>query len=204
MRRRPSGSDSEEGDSPVQNPLDAVEPDLDPHVRAEPKHSGEAVRWNNDGQRGAMQKTPSPHRLPKTQTQTRDWKPSGTATNAIDHELLGSEVFAQNSNKANLDGMADFQRWKKNRLPSVWATSLLTLATTLVSALIVYVIVQSFLTRQLDPKGCELSYMRPAFAKYSDFDTEHTRFASKYSLYLYREGGIDEDTRASHIEHTRG
>ena len=39
--------------------------------------------------------------------------------------------------------------------------------------------------------------MRPAFAKYSDFDTEHTRFASKYSLYLYREGGIDEDTMVS-------
>lgn len=40
-----------------------------------------------------------------------------------------------------------------------------------------------------------MSYMRPAFAKFPDFDTEHTRFASKYSLYLYREGGIDEDTR---------
>ncbi len=39
-----------------------------------------------------------------------------------------------------------------------------------------------------------MSMMRPAFAKFSDFDTEHTRFASKYSLYLYREGGIDEDT----------
>lgn len=39
--------------------------------------------------------------------------------------------------------------------------------------------------------------MRPAFAKFSDFDTEHTRFASKYSLYLYREGGIDEDTMVS-------
>jgi len=30
--------------------------------------------------------------------------------------------------------------------------------------------------------------MRPSFAKLSDFDTEHTRFASKYSVYLYREG----------------
>lgn len=42
-----------------------------------------------------------------------------------------------------------------------------------------------------------MSYMRPYFAKYSDFDTEHTRFATKYSLYLYREGGVDEDTRVS-------
>jgi len=30
--------------------------------------------------------------------------------------------------------------------------------------------------------------MRPSFAKLTDFDTEHTRFASKYSVYLYREG----------------
>jgi hypothetical protein len=37
--------------------------------------------------------------------------------------------------------------------------------------------------------------MRPSFAKLSDFDTEHTRFASKYSTYLYREGLIDEDTK---------
>ena len=43
--------------------------------------------------------------------------------------------------------------------------------------------------------------MRPAYAKFSDFDTEHTRFASKYSLYLYREGGVDEDTRASITNH---
>ena len=44
-----------------------------------------------------------------------------------------------------------------------------------------------------------MSYMRPAFTRFSDFDTEHTRFASKYSLYLYREGGVDEDTRVKGV-----
>lgn len=39
-----------------------------------------------------------------------------------------------------------------------------------------------------------MSFMAPMYAKLSGFDTEHTRFASKYSLYLYREGGVDEDT----------
>jgi glycosylphosphatidylinositol deacylase len=53
----------------------------------------------------------------------------------------------------------------------------------------------SFLTRQLDTKGCEMSYMRPAYIKFDSFDTEHTRFATKYSLYIYREGSIDEDVR---------
>ena len=44
-----------------------------------------------------------------------------------------------------------------------------------------------------------MSYMMPTFTRFSDFDTEHTRFASKYSLYLYRERGVDEDTRVKGI-----
>lgn len=39
-------------------------------------------------------------------------------------------------------------------------------------------------------------YSRPSYTHFADFDTEHTRFASKYSLYLYREGGFDEDPKA--------
>jgi hypothetical protein len=62
-------------------------------------------------------------------------------------------------------------------------------------------IIHSFSSRQLDAKGCRMSYMRPSFAKLSDFDTEHTRFASKYSVYLYREGMVDEDTKVwPHIQ----
>lgn len=34
--------------------------------------------------------------------------------------------------------------------------------------------------------------MSPTYIKLSGFDTEHTRFATKYSLYLYREEGVDE------------
>ncbi|KAF2456102.1 PGAP1-like protein-domain-containing protein [Lineolata rhizophorae] len=44
-----------------------------------------------------------------------------------------------------------------------------------------------------------MSYMRPGFVKFSDFDTEHTRFATKYSLHLYREGGIDEDVKVKGV-----
>jgi hypothetical protein len=81
------------------------------------------------------------------------------------------------------------------RLRNPWACSLYTLVTTLLGFAALFLMAQSFLTRQLDTKGCEMSYMRPIFHKFDDFDTEHTRFASKYSLYLYREGGIDEDSR---------
>ncbi|GKU02063.1 gpi inositol-deacylase [Fusarium langsethiae] len=52
-------------------------------------------------------------------------------------------------------------------------------------------ILQSLVTSQLDPKGCRMSYMRPSYVRFTEFDTEHTRFATKYSLYLYREQGIE-------------
>ncbi|KAF1949044.1 GPI inositol-deacylase-like protein [Byssothecium circinans] len=92
------------------------------------------------------------------------------------------------------DSMLDRdRRWARMRNP--WACSLYTVAATLLGFGALYLMAQSFLTRQLDTKGCEMSYMRPSFVKYDEFDTEHTRFATKYSLYLYREGMIDEDTR---------
>ena len=52
-------------------------------------------------------------------------------------------------------------------------------------------VAHSFLNLQRDPKGCRMSFMYPSYAKLSDFDTEHTRFATKYSLYLYREQKMD-------------
>ncbi|PHH55263.1 GPI inositol-deacylase [Ceratocystis fimbriata CBS 114723] len=61
---------------------------------------------------------------------------------------------------------------------------------------ILVTILYSTTTRQLDAKGCRMSFMRPGYFKFDDFDTEHTRFATKYSLYLYREGLIDDQNRA--------
>jgi hypothetical protein len=84
---------------------------------------------------------------------------------------------------------------RRSRLWSVWACSRYTLVATVLGSAFLLLMARSFMTRQLDTKGCEMSYMRPAFVTFDDFDTEHTRFATKYSLHLYREGGIDEDTR---------
>jgi hypothetical protein len=33
--------------------------------------------------------------------------------------------------------------------------------------------------------------MRPSFVKQDNFDSEMTKFAGKYTLYLYREKGVD-------------
>ena len=86
--------------------------------------------------------------------------------------------------------------WRRRpRLRSPWASSMLTLLSTVLAVTILCGCFYSSISRQIDPAGCHMSYMRQAYAKLDGFDTEHTRFASKYSLYLYREEGIDEDTR---------
>ncbi|KAF2161178.1 hypothetical protein M409DRAFT_70008 [Zasmidium cellare ATCC 36951] len=94
---------------------------------------------------------------------------------------------------------ADHLRQHAARLRSPWRCSFLTLATSVSAVILLFTIIHSFLNRQQDPKGCAMSYMMPRFNHFADFDTEHTRFASKYSLYLYREGGVDEDTRVKGI-----
>jgi GPI inositol-deacylase len=61
-------------------------------------------------------------------------------------------------------------------------------------------VAHSFLNLQRDPKGCKMSFMYPSYAKLSDFDTEHTRFATKYSLYLYREQKMDLSLEVDHFD----
>lgn len=80
-------------------------------------------------------------------------------------------------------------------VPSLWSMSILTLFIASLGVAVLLTILYSLVTRQLDPKGCRMSYMRPSYLRFSDFDTEHTRFATKYSLYLYREQGVDDANR---------
>lgn len=101
--------------------------------------------------------------------------------------------------KSRAEYVADHLRKHAERRRSPWRCSFLTLATSIGAIVILLTVVHSFLNRQQDPKGCAMSYMRPRFDRFPDFDTEHTRFASKYSLYLYREGGVDEDIRVKGI-----
>lgn len=126
-----------------------------------------------------------------------NWKPVESRNGSIDKKSIQSNdlsVIAMSPKEAHItDRMPESRRPKRLRSP--WSISLLTIITTGAALLILTSIVHSFLNRQLDNKGCRMSYMRPSFAKLSDFDTEHTRFASKYSVYLYREGMVDEDTK---------
>jgi glycosylphosphatidylinositol deacylase len=55
----------------------------------------------------------------------------------------------------------------------------------------IFVMLDSFQHHQRDVSGCQTSYMRPEYIKQTGFDSEMTRFAGKYGLYLYREKGVD-------------
>lgn len=102
----------------------------------------------------------------------------------------------------DVDRMSEPCNWRRSRTRSPWSCSLLTVTITTLAVVLLLSIVHAFLTRQLDSKGCDMCWSRPIYIKFSDFDTEHTRFASKYHLYLYREGGFDEDPKVRHCAAT--
>ena len=52
-------------------------------------------------------------------------------------------------------------------------------------------ILHAFMHRPLGADGCVVPMMTPTYLRMVGFDAEHTRFASKYNLFLYREEGID-------------
>ena len=108
------------------------------------------------------------------------------------------------SEPVEVDSMPGRRGWRHLRAKSPWSCTLLTLSFTVVAIVLLLSITHSFATRQLDPKGCQMYYSQPIYTRFADFDTEHTRFASKYSLYLYREGGFDEDPKARRPRNMRG
>jgi len=87
--------------------------------------------------------------------------------------------------------MEDTRNFRRPRLRSAWLCPLSTLGVTFLSALVLWTTIQSFRERQCDIKGCRMPQMSPVYIREKDFDTEHTRFASKYNLYLYREHNVD-------------
>ncbi|KAJ5908230.1 hypothetical protein N7495_000912 [Penicillium taxi] len=87
------------------------------------------------------------------------------------------------------------RRARQSRKQSPWSCSILTAFTTLAAVVFLISIVRSFATRQVGGDGCGVPMMSPTFIRMLEFDTEHTRFASKYNLFLYREEGVDPYTQ---------
>ncbi|KAK0844019.1 GPI inositol deacylase [Friedmanniomyces endolithicus] len=193
MRRRLSADDDANG---LGNNTAATAGNADATERVE--RSGGMMVMKEGGSRGVA-------RAHERKTSKEGGREHGSGEKAA----MWAQTLDSSAGKSGLDGgangreipetIAERHSSQRGKMRGPWACSLLTLATTACSIILLATIVRSYLTLQMDPKGCAMSYMRPAFAPFSDFDTEHTRFASKYSLYLYREGGVDEDTRVKGI-----
>jgi GPI inositol-deacylase len=187
MPRRPSASPIEDADeqaaaetfSSKEEGAITVQRPHTLHVDV-PAHAGE---WNKKLQ----SLEPSP-RARTSASWKRQLAAGPTPETATDKVLLAGEGKSP-------DSMADTRGALRCRVRSPWSCSLLTAITTATAVVFLLAIIHSAVTRQLDPQGCVMSRMSPTYIKLSGFDTEHTRFATKYSLYLYREEGVDEYSR---------
>jgi glycosylphosphatidylinositol deacylase len=212
MRRRSSGSAAEEegDDSGSNEEVNAAAEGAGGHskfddsklsqdsrnIQTTSRHSNTRHTSFELDRRKSIEKRPAAarSRIPSN----TNWKPAESRNGTLDKNRSDEPAVISVPSKEAIadDKMVDSrQSVRRSRLRSPWSCSLLTLVTTLIATLSLAAIIHSFVSRQLDTKGCRMSYMRPSFAKLSDFDTEHTRFASKYSVYLYREGMVDEDTK---------
>lgn len=209
MRTRSSGSGpEEEGDDSASNEenlsLDGAgvrskvedSKSISRKLQTSVKNTGARHSFHELDRRKSTDQRPSSARSRRPST---NWKPAESRNGHLEKNRSADSVLISVPSKEAItaDKMSEPRQNTRvrPRLRSPWSTSILTLVTTVIAMFSLGSIVHSFSNWQLDTKGCRMSYMRPSFAKLSDFDTEHTRFASKYSVYLYREGGVDEDTK---------
>lgn len=182
MRRRSSGSADEDD---IVDPVEAgsLHPD-DGETRKSFTSAKDNVSRHSDSlDRRKVEKTIAP-----AQTSANGSAAPGELTSVRKQLLLPSDHGGSK--------MPETRIRRRSRMQSPWSCSLLTVSTTIMSTILLLSTIHSFLTRQVDLKGCDMCYTREMiYFKFADFDTEHTRFASKYSLHLIREQGFDEDPK---------
>ncbi|KAI1357856.1 PGAP1-like protein-domain-containing protein [Xylaria arbuscula] len=179
MQRRSSGSSQDSADAPVKA------------SRARDNAISQNVSATNLEPRESPPPTSARNRIANGQL---NWQQSQSRSNASGNESGPSPRAAKTSGDINTDQdklPPPKLRNRQFRPKSPWAISIWTLLTSMVGIALLASIVYSSANLQCDRKGCRMSWMSPSFIHFSDFDTEHTRFASKYSLYLYREQGIE-------------
>lgn len=135
-----------------------------------------------------------------------DWNHAGTSNGNGNASAKSSTPSPPQSRSPTLPATSSGMGHPKQHLPArhrshgrrfgAWSISFFALVIGALGLLLLAGIVHSVLTRQQDAKGCRMSYMRPSYIHFREFDTEHTRFASKYSLHLYREQGLDDESKA--------
>ncbi|OTB03311.1 hypothetical protein M426DRAFT_12670 [Hypoxylon sp. CI-4A] len=191
MQRRSSGSSEDCADVPVKTSRPNGQTRLnDPTSSVRHSHdTRQSDRPQNAGTRSTSARS-------RRASNNINWRPShsrdgSTDKGAATSQLAPATLSPDYPSIGNERTASSKRRTRQPRLWSPWSISLLTLFTGIAGISLLLGVVYSSNTLHCDPKGCRMSWMSPSYAKFSDFDTEHTRFATKYSLYLYREQGFD-------------
>lgn len=175
MRRRPSGSTIEEEDESSKSD------------ESHTAHASDANEASTDNLSPVPRRSDSKGRR-KRGTKAAWQQDSPPKIAASEKELLELRI--------QRDSIMDAHNGRpRARLRNPWSFSVLAFLILSAAVALMLTVWRSFTTRQLDPKGGSMSYMASAFVRFPEFDTEHTSFATKYNLYLYREMGLDEDPR---------
>ena len=184
MHRRSSGSPAEE---------DADEPVLAVSRSPTEPSSGPNVLDLAEKSRPQAARTGTSFDLRRDASTPRSRNSSLWRTSSASHDSRSSSVMMPlASQRLPMEASPDAHlRFRPSRLRSPWPVSILTALTTLVASIFIFFIVRSFSERQIGGDGCGIPVMSPTFIRMVGFDTEHTRFASKYNLFLYREEGVD-------------
>jgi GPI inositol-deacylase len=181
-----------------QSPASSEDADADLDVRAAPATPPEADSLEDDATppRGRCR-----HDTPLSLSSARSRRSTNAnygRNGAADHHLLGAskEELAGRETTASASASRQLPRLCRGLHGSTWrgpwSITVRIFLAAVVGLTILATILNSLVTRQLDLGGCQVPRMGPTYRRFDDFDTEHTRFASKYSLYLYREHGIDD------------
>ncbi|CAG8895645.1 unnamed protein product [Penicillium egyptiacum] len=176
MHRRSSGSPVEDEDSSVSRTDDGTA--IDEKTRSQIARRGTSFDLRRDGSATPRSRNSSMWRTPSSQP-SNDTKPMPLGSPRLPMEPPAP----------------DGRRARQSRQRSPWSCSILTAFTTCVAVAFLVSIVSSFTGRQHGGDGCGVPMMSPTFIRMLEFDTEHTRFASKYNLFVYREEGVDPYTQ---------
>ncbi|KAI1095954.1 PGAP1-domain-containing protein [Rostrohypoxylon terebratum] len=202
MQRRSSGSSEDSADVPVKTSRPQGQSRLN-DANSSFRHSHDVRQSNHHHhQNSGTRSTSARSRRPSSNT---NWRPSHSRDGSTEKSPIATAAHlapATLSPDYPIDNERTLRsRWKNRQIQpwNPWATSFLTLFISTLGISLLFTVLYSAVTLHCDPKGCRMSWMSPSYAKFSDFDTEHTRFATKYSLYLYREQGFDNSPKIKGI-----
>ncbi|KAL8711985.1 MAG: hypothetical protein Q9220_003681 [cf. Caloplaca sp. 1 TL-2023] len=184
MRRKLSSTDEDNEGSTA----DSSQPSHDSNQKTFSTAKYDRARHSDTLDRRKIEKTLGPDQLT-----------SDTWTSPMNGQPAQSKRSGQMAGLQAEEKMPEPRIWRRSRTRNPWRCSFLTLTITISTILLTLFVLRSFTMRQLDSKGCDMYYTRSTFFNFADFDTEHTRFASKYSLHLYREIGFDEDPKVKGV-----